>query len=644
MTWVDYKDSKGIHQSRLAFLAAYTESILFDPLTETTSLLFPDVKAQGVLLQSLEIGPDGLIYAGGYMRGLGIFNTKTERIEASLQKFHQPEGIGFMNDDVYFGTYGGAVMYRYNPKKDMAYNEFGSGNPGLAFNIEDEQDRPFVIHTYDDKLYVCTFPDYGKLGGALTIFDTKTETFKTLRNIVQDQSVVGIETDEKYIYISTSVDGGIGSTPSQTLAQVVKLDRFTFEIIKSVSPKLEHIPNGVKFIGSLSLGKDGLLWAATGIDGTLFAMNPDNLEVIKSVSLVPGATQNSGFRPYYIRWGSNNMIYTNVGKRITAIDTDTMNNAKITDFDVNLFTLNEQGDIFYGKGTELHKLSILPNKVNIRNESKEIKIGDILNIQTELIDHNGKTHPVNQNSIEYIIDEKVLSNKNAILTAIHAGVTEVKVKYGELISEPIEIHIQEKNKEKEIISTDTMNIELEVGNSLQLNILGSKEIKFESMNESIALVNTSGLITAGKAGETLIKVTGPENHLEIIVKVLESIKNENDDIHLEKPEESPMEEEKEIEKEIGKEIGKEIEKEIEKENGKEKDKEKEKEKEKDIDKVKEKEIEKEELDAKPSAPNKNDSPKLPGTGISNQPYLSLISIGFVVFGIILIKWSIKRKG
>ena len=103
-----------------------------------------------------------------------------------------------------------------------------------------------------------------------------------------------------------------------------------------------------------------------------------------------------------------------------------------------------------------------------------------------------------------------------------------------------------------------------------------------------------------------------------------------------------MEEEKEIEKEIGKEIDKEIEKEIEKENDKEKDKEKEKEK--DIDKVKEKEIEKEELDAKPSAPNKNDSPKLPGTGISNQPYLSLISIGFVVFGIILIKWSIKRKG
>lgn len=355
MAWIEMKSGKKAGQTVLAMVTQYGEYILIDPDDQWVSFVNLQLDAQPVNIQSMETGFDGRIYLGGYQRGMSIYNPFTDEIEINISSFPQPEGIGFLNGFVYYGTYVGAVMYRYDPSEPLDPN----GNPKPVFDIE-HQDRPFAITSGDNKLFVGTVPDYGYLGGALAVYDAKTDTWTQYNHdeVVKNQSIISLAYKDGLLYGGTSVWGGLGIEPSEDEAKIFvwdvekgqKIDEFTLDGL--------DIDEKPRMIGAIKFGPDGLLWGI--VDGTIFALNVETKEIVKSKMIRPSMYNSSKWLPYELEWAPDGTIYTTLSRQLYAIDPDTLRYQLITDEFVNNMTLGVDGSIYYapGAGTSLVRIAV----------------------------------------------------------------------------------------------------------------------------------------------------------------------------------------------------------------------------------------------------------------------------------------------
>ncbi len=99
-------------------------------------------------------------------------------------------------------------------------------NPRVIGPIGHDQDRFAATYVGEDgKLYFGTTPEYGILGGTLTVFDPESEEFAVFRHIVPDQAVFALTGDGKgTLYGATSVTGGLGAKPTATEAKLFAWD------------------------------------------------------------------------------------------------------------------------------------------------------------------------------------------------------------------------------------------------------------------------------------------------------------------------------------------------------------------------------------------------------------------------------------
>src|SRR5690606_5853902 len=90
-------------------------------------------------LNSLERGPDGNIYIGGYLSPQegAMYNPVSNEV-TKLPGLGQVEGMGAHNGSMYFGIYPGALIWEYDPTKPWSLR----ANPNELFSLkEDGQDR-----------------------------------------------------------------------------------------------------------------------------------------------------------------------------------------------------------------------------------------------------------------------------------------------------------------------------------------------------------------------------------------------------------------------------------------------------------------------------------------------------------------------
>lgn len=290
-----------------------------DTATDSDKVVLPCVvQAAPITLHDLGKGPDGNLYMTTYPGGPrgAKYDTRTGTFVSYAHG--QAEGmIAGNGKDMYFGLYPGAVIQKMNT--DTLALE-------TLFNLKDtyEQDRPYIMQFTDNKLFIGTIPDYGKLGGTLTIYDTLSGDKKIYRNVIQDQSVVGIAYKDNKIYGSTTILGGLGSTPTAAKAEMFVWDVATEKVIKEIDltsllTDLDKPP----MISGLTLGKDGLLWGA--VDGYIFAMNPDTYQIVKSKNIYPNIKNRGMWRPVHILWGEDGLLYTDVGGKLTVMDPSNLN-------------------------------------------------------------------------------------------------------------------------------------------------------------------------------------------------------------------------------------------------------------------------------------------------------------------------------
>ncbi len=344
----------------------------YNPKTNAVTVVELDQLADaGPSAQTIEVSPEGVLYCGGYQSSMGVYNINTNEFIASMPKWHQNEGTGFLNGKVYFGTYTDAVMFRYDPERPLttynpnySFNKTYQGydaNPSMVYDIEKGQDRPFVITPYNNKLYIGTISGYNVQGGAFTILEEEngvnSPKAEIYHNIIPNQSISGIAVKGNLVYIGSTIRNGLGTENTEKEAKIAVFNLDKKEVIDIITPDLPGIGTNSAMIGELTFGSDGLLWGVSDKDGLVFALDPETFEVKKYVATVPGATDMS-FRPYRLRWGDDGLLYTTAGWKISVIDPETMEYKRILDNGVQIMTLDHNGNIWYARGEPVFHIDI----------------------------------------------------------------------------------------------------------------------------------------------------------------------------------------------------------------------------------------------------------------------------------------------
>lgn len=161
--------------------------------------------------------PNGLIYGGpGLGQTLFSYNPKNHQLISYDQVMDEGGEIYYgipHHGKLYSVSYIEATLVVFDPSRP--WNQGGSvnSNPRTILHIPEQQYRPVGgIHSGPGgKMYIGTQPDYGLIGGALSVFDPATEKLEVHRNLIPNEEIGAIAADEKYVYCGADPSGGGGS-------------------------------------------------------------------------------------------------------------------------------------------------------------------------------------------------------------------------------------------------------------------------------------------------------------------------------------------------------------------------------------------------------------------------------------------------
>ncbi|MGY4765485.1 hypothetical protein ACXC9Q_01050 [Kribbella sp. CWNU-51] len=269
------------------------EEFRYNPQTGKSEIFQTQVRREPIEILSVAGGNDK-IYAGGFLNG-GVSVVDPSTGAATFNRFSQVEALMEGSDGkLWIGAYPEARLYAYDQTQPWSSPEYSPGPPGTPdnptqlLNLKPDllQTRARALAEVNGKIAVGTVPDGDRLGGALVIYDPKTNTAQKYRNVVQDECVFGLTARQGIVYGGTSIVGGLSTTPPTRDAGTV----FAWDVAKS--KKLwETVPvPGAVTVSSVTFGPDGLLWGVAG--KTVFAVDPHSGKVL--TSFVLGTTNSSG--------------------------------------------------------------------------------------------------------------------------------------------------------------------------------------------------------------------------------------------------------------------------------------------------------------------------------------------------------------
>lgn len=322
---------------------------LLNPQSGAGRTLDSHARGQGTNLQAMEAGPGGALYLSGYMGSSGAAYDPQSG-ESRLFQIGQAEGLVQLGDRLYWGVYPGGRLYEQYPLSEDI-------KPDFLGKIGQGQDRPFAMISAADKVFVGTIPDYGELGGALTVLlpngkgGIETAVY---RNVVEKQSIVGLAYRDGLLFGSTAIAGGLGIEPEAEAAKMFvwdvaagkKLEEFSLDLPGLEAPSM---------IGGLSVGPDGLIWGA--VNGFIFALDPETRDVVKQKNIYPDVTRYGRWRPVYLRWHDDGLLYTNLAGNLTAIDPATLAHVDLG-VDSGLLAIGSDGNLYFAKGSELRMITV----------------------------------------------------------------------------------------------------------------------------------------------------------------------------------------------------------------------------------------------------------------------------------------------
>lgn len=319
---------------------------LLNPESRIGRTLDSRAEGQQTDIHALESGPGGAIYVSGYMGSSGAAYDPASG-QTRVFPIGQAEGMVSLGESLFYGVYPKARIYRQYPLSDDI-------QPRLVLDIGYRQDRPFAMISSQDRVFIGTIPDYGEHGGALTMLTVGAAgeiDAVVYPEVVAEQSIVGLayHAESGQLFGSTSIHGGLGAEPKATAAKLFVWNVAAGKKVTEFSPPLSDV-HSPPMIGGLSKGPDGLIWGA--VNGVVFAFDPETLGVVKQRNVYPDVTSYGRWRPVYLRWGKDGLLYTNLAGRLTVIDSTTLEHVSLGEAS-GLMTLGSDGNIYFANGPRL---------------------------------------------------------------------------------------------------------------------------------------------------------------------------------------------------------------------------------------------------------------------------------------------------
>lgn len=330
----------------------------YSPATGAFSFVQTGIQGEPIDVTALSEGPDGRVYAGGFLNGgfAAVDADTGEREE--FHTFSQSEAMTTHDGRLYIGAYPDARIYGYDPALPWHSPEYSPApEPGLADNPRrlvdfkaDRQIRPRALVSAGDHLAVGTMPDLGELGGVFALYDAGTgAVVHSQRNLILDQSIVDLAYRDGVVYGSTSIYGGQSATPptqreAKVFAWSVAERRLLWELVPA--PGKATIP-------ALSFDDDGRLWGLSGTE--LFAIDVDAAEVIEHVTYGGGSSSSGdlAFNPV------DGYLYADLaGAELARVDVDTLERTTLRTGAVSHVVAHSSGDVFFSAGSELFRYAL----------------------------------------------------------------------------------------------------------------------------------------------------------------------------------------------------------------------------------------------------------------------------------------------
>ncbi|WP_052342656.1 Ig-like domain-containing protein [Bacillus sp. EB01] len=348
--WIELDEPgfEGLNLTSLRFNGTYW---IYNPTTGQSKEITAQIEGQPISIHSIALGPDGNIYSSGYHSGGFAYYSPTDDKITSFTGFGQGEGIIATEDYLYLGVYPGANIYQYDPTRPYEHDPTvpeKQTNPKVLFSLKGmEQDRPFAWAEGDGHVFVGTVPDYGVLGGTLSIINEATGEHETFRNVVQDQSIISLQYKDGLIYGGTSVYGGLDSKPTAEDAKLFIFDPETKEKVYEGTP----IP-GERGIGTLEFDDEGYLWGMT--QGKIFKFDPESREVLQSKELFSYSWEGIShfWRGPFLDFDEDGNFYGSSLGKLFKFNPDNWE-LEILDDKASLYAKDEEGNIYFARGAEL---------------------------------------------------------------------------------------------------------------------------------------------------------------------------------------------------------------------------------------------------------------------------------------------------
>jgi hypothetical protein len=329
-----------------------------NPLTKDKKEIPLQYEAAGAYIFTVGTGPDGKIYGSSMLPlRLFVYDPQANSL-ANLGKASHAAGevysMGALDGKLYLCSYPEARLSVYDPSKPLRFGDNEEANPRDLGPMGDGLYRPrAMVAGPHGKVYIGGYPDYGLLGGAISVYNPKENERRVYRHIIQNQSVASLAYIEKFDLIAAggSIRGGTGTHAVEKVAKLMlwdpKEEKKIFEVV--VVPE-------AKTILSLAVTGEGLLYGITDNE-KVFVFDPEKREVKKMIDL--------GFkepREISLQLGPDSRLYGLAKEAIFSIDSRNDQISLITKPPVPIHSgmamLGRR--IYFGSGANLWEYKISP--------------------------------------------------------------------------------------------------------------------------------------------------------------------------------------------------------------------------------------------------------------------------------------------
>jgi hypothetical protein len=299
----------------------------------------------------MTLGPDGKIWMGGFLAGGTASYDPTTGKHELFHGMSQIENFGQLNSKFYLGIYPHGRLYDFDPTA-----EWNATNPRKLATIEG-QSRPIALLGIPElnKVFIGTVPEYGQLGGVLAIYDISTKKLDVHHDVIAKQSICSLAFDKNLIIGGSTIWGGLGQKPAESLAKLFVWDPATNQKTAELAP----VP-AAKSITGLFVGPDGNIWGMA--DGTLFIFDPASQKVLETHPLFPiHFTEDSHvWRDAAFALHPNGQIFGAVHDQFFQLDPTTKKVTVLRDKAGDLLAMDRDGKLYFHVGAHLWQYTIPP--------------------------------------------------------------------------------------------------------------------------------------------------------------------------------------------------------------------------------------------------------------------------------------------